>query len=87
RAALGARLTTLVAKIQDQSVRTQYEREMRETLWARNKRVIREIATGGHAPARSGNGPQSGIRRRNNTQLDWRFTVRATEKQRIGNLP
>lgn len=87
RAALEARLTALVGKIQDQSVRTQYEREMRETLWARNKRVIREIATGGLGPSRGGSAAPAGARRRNNTQLDWRFTVRATEKQRIGNLP
>ncbi|MDX2203955.1 MAG: DNA primase [Hyphomicrobiaceae bacterium] len=88
RASLEARLMTLVGRIEDRSVRSQYERELRETLWAKNKRLIREIAAGGlGGGARGGASAQAAGRRRNNTQLDWRLSARATEKQRIGNIP
>ncbi len=83
RAALEARLTALVAKIEDRSVRDQYTRELREILWAKNRRIMREVAGSGGG-ARSA---QVANRRRNNTQLDWRLSARANERQRIGNLP
>jgi DNA primase len=90
RASLEARLMALAAKIEDRSVRSQYERELRETLWARNKRIIREIASGGQGGRAKGpasTAAQAAGRRRNNAQLDWRMSIRATEKQRNGNIP
>ncbi len=82
RASQEARLMTLVNGIADRSVRDQYVRELRETLWAKNKRMMREIA--GSAGPRSA---QIAGKRRNNTQLDWRVTLRTTEKTRNGSVP
>ncbi len=72
RASLEVRLKTLVARIGDQTVRTQYESELRQTLWERNRRQIRAVtgAGGRRAPGAAG-------RRRDNTQLDWRVRERA----------
>lgn len=82
RASLEARLLGLVNQIADRSVRDQYARELRETLWAKNKRLMREIAgVGGARPA------EIAGRRRNHTQLDWRLAARANERSRIGNIP
>jgi len=82
RASLDARLQALVARIADRGVRAQYERELRETLWAKNRKLVREIAStqGRRSPAVAG-------RRRNNTALDWRVAARASERSRLGALP
>jgi len=78
RAALEARLKGLVSKIADSAVRTHYEREMRETLWAMNRTVVRQIARG-QGPRSSPTGGQ----RRNNVAPDWRLRERA----RLGQIP
>jgi DNA primase len=72
RAAFEARLKAMVAKIADTSVRSHYEGELRETLWALNRTVVREIARG-QGP-RKGAG---GATRRNNIAPDWRVRERA----------
>jgi DNA primase len=81
RASLEARLRALVSRIDDQAVRAQYETELRETLWARNRRLMRELA---------GSDGRRGARfagRRNNTQVDWRVRERANERARLGGPP
>ena len=60
------------AKIGDATVRSHYESELRETLWALNRTVVREIARG-QGP-RKGAG---GAGRRNNIAPDWRVRERA----------
>jgi DNA primase len=82
RASLEARLQTLVARIGDRGVRSHYESELRETLWAKNRKLVREIASseGRRAAGMAG-------KRRNNTALDWRVAARATERSRLGSLP
>jgi DNA primase len=82
RAALEGRLRALVARIPDRGVRDQYERELRETLWIKNRKLVREIA--GSDGRRT---PRIAGKRRNNTQLDWRVAARATERTRMGGLP
>jgi DNA primase len=82
RASQEARLMAAVGQIADSSVRDQYVRELREILWAKNRRMMREIA-GAKGPRSA----QVAARRRNNTQLDWRLSARATERTRIGNMP
>lgn len=72
RAAFESRLKTIVAKIGDAGVRNQYERELRETLWAVNRTVVREIARG-QGPRRG----SQGAARRNNVTPDWRVRERA----------
>jgi DNA primase len=72
RAAFEARLKTLVAKIGDPGVRSHYERELKETLWALNRTVVREIARG-QGPRRGA----GGAARRNNIAPDWRLRERA----------
>jgi DNA primase len=72
RAALESRLKGMVAKIGDASVREHYDRELRETLFALNRTVVREIARG-QGPRRS---PSGGTRRNNSTE-DWRLRERA----------
>src|SRR5688572_4042323 len=72
RAAFETRLKGMVGKIGDAAVRTHYESELRETLWALNRTVVREIARG-HGPRRSAGGSA----RRNNTAPDWRLRERA----------
>jgi len=85
RAAFETRLRALVGRIGDTSVKEQYERELRETLWAFNRTVAREIARA-EGPRRMGrNGP-----RRNNVTPDWRLRERARlgkEAQRPFNRP
>jgi DNA primase len=79
RASLEARLHALVARIGDQGVRSQYERELRETLWAKNRKLVREIAGAtGRRDARFAG------KRRDNTALDWRVRARATERTQLG---
>ena len=82
RASLQARLEALVARIGDRGVRGQYERELRETLWAKHRKLVRQItgATGRRDARIAG-------RRRDNTALDWRVAARATERSRLGNIP
>lgn len=82
RASLEARLQALVARIADRGVRTHYERELRQTLWVKNGRTVREITNAqGRRPA------GVAARRRNNTATDWRVAARATERSRLGTLP
>jgi DNA primase len=81
RALLQARLEGLVARIGDRSVRAHYERELRETLWARHRKLVRQIAGGGRRAAHIAG------KRRDNTQLDWRVAARASERSRLGSLP
>jgi DNA primase len=82
RASLEARLQALVARIGDRGVRDQYERELRETLWAKNRKLVRQIAgTNGRRDARFVG------KRRDNTALDWRVGARASERSRLGGLP
>jgi DNA primase len=82
RASLEARLKALVGRIADQGVRHQYEAELRETLWVKNRRLVRELAgAGGRRDQRFAG------KRRNNTQLDWRLAARASERSRLGGLP
>jgi DNA primase len=79
RASLEARLQALVARIGDRGVRDQYERELRETLWAKNRKLMRGIAgSNGRRDARFAG------KRRDNTALDWRVGARATERSRLG---
>lgn len=72
RASFEARLKAMVGKIGDASVREHYERELRETLYALNRTVVREIARG-QGPRKTA----AGGNRRNNTAPDWRLRERA----------
>ncbi len=77
RAAFEFRLRTMVARIGDATVKTHYERELRETLWTLNRTIVREIARaeGPHRRTQSGT-------RRNNITPDWRIRERARLGQR-----
>ncbi|MGE0701304.1 MAG: DNA primase [Hyphomicrobiaceae bacterium] len=75
RAALDARLTALVARIGDATVRSHYERELRETLWAKS-RIEAKAMIGSGGARRSA---QAVGRRRNNVQLDWRLRERSRQ--------
>ena len=82
QAALGARLKALAARIADREVRTHYEGELRQILYARKRRHEREVVrTGGRRS------PQLAAKRRDNTQLDWRVRERANERARLGGAP
>ena len=71
RAAMEKRLKELVGRIGDAGVRSQYDAELRQILWERNRRQVREaVGTGGRRA------PESAGRRRNNTQADWRVRER-----------
>ena len=72
RAALEQRLNATVARIADTAVKSQYERELRETIWTLNRKVTRQIVRG-EGPRRAG--PAGG--RRNNVTPDWRIRERA----------
>jgi DNA primase len=74
RASVEARLNALVAQIGDAGVRRQYESELRQTLYEKNRKLVREMARGGGGPA----SPHAG-KRRDNTQLDWRVAARAKQ--------
>jgi DNA primase len=67
RAALEVRLKTLIGSIADQTVRGHYQQELREVLWARSRRIVKEI--GSSTPSRRG--------RRDNSRPDWRVRERA----------
>jgi DNA primase len=82
RAALETRLKALVARIADHAVRSQYEAELRQTLWVRNRKLVGEIAG-----ARGPRPAHFAARRRDNTQADWRVRERASERRRLGALP
>jgi DNA primase len=81
-AALEVRLKRLVEEIAHPDVRRGYERELRETLWARSRKLAKALA-----PANGQRRPAFAEKRRDNTQLDWRVRERATEKARLGGLP
>ena len=82
RASLETRLKALVARIGDAGVRSQYERELRETLWAKNRKLMRQIGgSNGRRDARFAG------KRRDNTALDWRVGARATERVTARRLP
>jgi DNA primase len=74
RASVEARLNALVAQIGDAGVRRQYESELRETLWTKNRKLVREMTRAGGRQA----SPHAG-KRRDNTQLDWRIAARAQQ--------
>jgi DNA primase len=82
RAALQARLTALVARIGDRGVREEYQRELREVLWNRTGKLVREIARGDGRRA-----PHIAGMRRNNAEVDWRVQARAGERARLGGPP
>jgi DNA primase len=82
RAALEARLFALVALIGDRGVRNHYQRELRETLWRRNRRLLEAVVRADGRRA-----PHIAARRRNNAELDWRVAARADERARLGRLP
>ncbi len=82
RASLEARLKALVAQIADPGVRGHYERELRETLFVKNQRLVRELTKGGGRRA----SPHA-AKRRDNTQPDWRVRERASERARLGSAP
>jgi DNA primase len=82
RASLEARLRALVAQIADRGVRDQYERELRETLFAKNRKLVRELTKGEGRRA-----SHLAAKRRDNTQPDWRVRERASERARLGGLP
>lgn len=82
RADLETRLKALVARIADRSVRDQYERELRQTLYEKNRKLVRELTkTDGRRS------PHFTAKRRDNTQLDWRVRERASERSRLGGPP
>jgi DNA primase len=82
RASLEARLKALVAQLADRGVRDQYERELRETLFVKNRKLVREL-TRGERPRPS----SLAAKRRDNTQPDWRVRERASERARLGGAP
>jgi DNA primase len=81
-AALEARLKRLVETIVDQDVRARYAQELRQTLWAKSRKLAKALA-----PAAGRRGPAFAERRRDNTQVDWRVRERASERARLGGLP
>ncbi len=72
RAALEVRLKALVARIGDQTVRLQYETELKQTLWERSRKEVRAVTGAGGRRSSAAIG-----RRRDNTQPDWRQRERA----------
>jgi DNA primase len=82
QAALEARLKGLVAQIGDPDVRARYSQELRQTLRAKSTRLARALA-----PAAGRRRPPFAGKRRDNTQLDWRVSERASERARLGGVP
>jgi DNA primase len=76
RAALASRLQSLVGRIADGSVRRQYQRELKATLWARDQNAIRALTTA------NGRRPNEVAGRRNNGRPDWRLR----ERTRLGGF-
>jgi DNA primase len=82
RASLAARLAATIATIADGSVRAHYEREVRASLWAKDRKALRAIAAvEGRRPS------EVAGRRRDNTQPDWRVMARLGERSRLGKPP
>jgi DNA primase len=81
-AALEARLKHLVGEITDLDVRARYAQELRQTLWAKSRRLANALA-----PAPGQRRPAFAGKRRDNTQVDWRVRERASERARLGGLP
>jgi DNA primase len=79
RAALEQSLVNQVRRIADPGVRSQYETELRQTLWERNRREMRAITGSGGSPR---DAAVAG-RRRNNAEVDWRVRARS-QMQRPG---
>ena len=82
RASLEGRLKALIARIGNHGVRSHYDRELRQTLYEKNRKHERALTRtdGRTAPHLAG-------RRRDNTQLDWRTRERANERARLGGVP
>ena len=70
RAALEVRLKTLIGTIGDPTVRGHYQQELKETLWAKSRRIVKEIAS-------SDSAAQAARGRRDNSRPDWRVRERA----------
>jgi DNA primase len=81
-AALEARLTSLVERIADPAVKTRYQQELRQALWAKSRTLAKALA-----PAPGRRRPPFAEKRRDNTQVDWRVRERANERARLGGLP
>jgi DNA primase len=82
RASFEARVRALVTQIADTSVRTHYERELRQTFYEKNRKLDRALT-------KSGRGRDAHIasKRRDNTQVDWRVRERLSERTRLGGPP
>ncbi len=83
RASLETRLKQLVGRIGDPTVRSHYETELRQVLWERTRREVREISGG----TRFGGRGQRGQGRRDNAQVDWRIRERARMAKNSFRLP
>ncbi|KAB2846439.1 MAG: DNA primase, partial [Hyphomicrobiaceae bacterium] len=70
RAALEVRLKSLVGTITDPTVRAHYQQELKQTLWVKSRRLVKEMVAG---PATA----QTAIGRRDNARPDWRVRERA----------
>jgi DNA primase len=81
-AAQEARLRRLVGTIADADVKARYTQELRQTLWAKSRKLAKALA-----PAHGRRQPAIAQRRRDNTQVDWRVRERAHERARLGGLP
>jgi DNA primase len=81
-AALEARLKRLVEQIADADVKTRYQQELRQALWAKSRALAKALA-----PAPGRRRPAFAGKRRDNTQVDWRVRERANERARLGGLP
>lgn len=82
RASVEARLKGFVGRIADASVRGHYERELRQTLYEKNRKLVRELTR-----ADGRRGAPFANKRRDNTQIDWRVRERANERARLGGPP
>ena len=81
-ASLEARLKSFVDRIADRGVRDHYARELRQTLYAKSQKLVRELTKTAGRRA-----PQFAGKRRHNTQLDWRVRERENERTRLGAPP
>jgi DNA primase len=81
-AALEARLKRLVDTIVDPNVKARYAQELRQTLWAKSRKLAKALA-----PVRGRRPAGFAEKRRDNTQVDWRVRERANERARLGGLP
>ena len=81
-AALEARLKRLVETIADADVKARYAQELRQTLWAKSRKLAKALA-----PAQGRRQAAFAGKRRDNTQVDWRVRERVNERVRLGGLP